>query len=388
MKRNILRLSLLVGTVLIGCYLLKLTIGGRPKEFSSLQIIPNDYYTRSYLVYGNSSGEIIDNQKLPKGKGVGYSSLRQVGNRVYFDAYPEISTILTYNTQTHTLDEMATLDRKYESINPYSEQLAVMINGGFLGDGESYRSGICYLDESWECLDLESNLHIWTGTVFKDKIYVYADAAYPQFDENDNIIREEKILIYDKGFNQIASIDVNEELNLGRDVIYFYPYQDSLFLLGEGLETGQFTILEVDEQVQVKSRLSFAETNNEARNLCTPLSFFEEDKGNLILELACDKAKGSVGYDPARVQEDNLLLKLDFNHLDSTSPAIKEIGEDRTVGVNFETNTLLTINRLDSSTINSVHVYNLDFDFQEIRELEKFDHRLPMLIDFVERKDN
>ena len=318
MKRNILRLSLLVGTVLIGCYLLKLTIGGRPKEFSSLQIIPNDYYTRSYLVYGNSSGEIIDNQKLPKGKGVGYSSLRQVGNRVYFDAYPEISTILTYNTQTHTLDEMATLDRKYESINPYSEQLAVMINGGFLGDGESYRSGICYLDESWECLDLESNLHIWTGTVFKDKIYVYADAAYPQFDENDNIIREEKILIYDKGFNQIASIDVNEELNLGRDVIYFYPYQDSLFLLGEGLETGQFTILEVDEQVQVKSRLSFAETNNEARNLCTPLSFFEEDKGNLILELACDKAKGSVGYDPARVQEDNLLLKLDFNHLDST----------------------------------------------------------------------
>lgn len=175
MKRNILRLSLLVGTVLIGCYLLKLTIGGRPKEFSSLQIIPNDYYTRSYLVYGNSSGEIIDNQKLPKGKGVGYSSLRQVGNRVYFDAYPEISTILTYNTQTHTLDEMATLDRKYESINPYSEQLAVMINGGFLGDGESYRSGICYLDESWECLDLESNLHIWTGTVFKDKIYVYAD---------------------------------------------------------------------------------------------------------------------------------------------------------------------------------------------------------------------
>ena len=388
MKRNILRLSLLVGTVLIGCYLLKLTIGGRPKEFSSLQIIPNDYYTRSYLVYGNSSGEIIDNQKLPKGKGVGYSSLRQVGNRVYFDAYPEISTILTYNTQTHTLDEMATLDRKYESINPYSEQLAVMINGGFLGDGESYRSGISYLDESWECLDLESNLHIWTGTVFKDKIYVYADAAYPQFDENDNIIREEKILIYDKGFNQIASIDVNEELNLGRDVIYFYPYQDSLFLLGEGLETGQFTILEVDEQVQVKSRLSFAETNNEARNLCTPLSFFEEDKGNLILELACDKAKGSVGYDPARVQEDNLLLKLDFNHLDSTSPAIKEIGEHRTVGVNFETNTLLTINRLDSSTINSVHVYNLDFDFQEIRELEKFDHRLPMLIDFVERKDN
>ena len=86
--------------------------------------------------------------------------------------------------------------------------------------------------------------------------------------------------------------------------------------------------------------------------------------------------------------EDNLLLKLDFNHLDSTSPAIKEIGEHRTVGVNFETNTLLTINRLDSSTINSVHVYNLDFDFQEIRELEKFDHRLPMLIDFVERKDN
>lgn len=388
MKRNILRLSLLVGTVLIGCYLLKLTIGGRPKEFSSLQIIPNDYYTRSYLVYGNSSGEIIDNQKLPKGKGVGYSSLRQVGNRVYFDAYPEISTILTYNTQTHTLDEMATLDRKYESINPYSEQLAVIINGGFSGDGESYRSGICYLDESWECLDLESNLHIWTGTVFKDKIYVYADAAYPQFDENDNIIREEKILIYDKGFNQIASIDVNEELNLGRDVIYFYPYQDSIFLLGEGLETGEFTILEVDEDVRVKSQISFTETNNEARNLCTPLSFFEEDKGNLILELACDKAKGSVGYDPARVQEDNLLLKLDFNHLDSTSPAIKEIGEHRTVGVNFETNTLLTINRLDSSTINSVHVYNLDFDFQEIRELEKFDHRLPMLIDFVERKDN
>lgn len=386
MKRNILRLSLLVGTVLIGCYLLKLTIGGRPKEFSSLQIIPNDYYTRSYLVYGNSSGEIIDNQKLPKGKGVGYSSLRQVGNTVYFDAYPEISTILTYNTQTHTLDEMATLDRKYESINPYSEQLAVIINGGFSGDGESYRSGICYLDESWECLDLESNLHIWTGTVFKDKIYVYADAAYPQFDENDNIIREEKILIYDKGFNQIASIDVNEELNLGRDVIYFYPYQDSIFLLGEGLETGEFTILEVDEDVRVKSQISFTETNNEARNLCTPLSFFEEDKGNLILELACDKAKGSVGYDPAMVQEDNLLLKLDFNNLKSFSHSIKEIGEHRTVGVNFETNTLLTINRVDSSTINSVHVYNLDFDFQGIRELEKFDNRLPTLIDFPEIK--
>lgn len=388
MKRNILRFSLLIGAIFISCCLVKWTVGGRPKDFSSIQIIPNDYYTRSYLVYGDSSGEIIDKVKLPKRKGVGYSSLRQTGNTVYFDAYPEISTILTYNTQTQTLDELMTLDKKYESINPYSEQLAVIINGGFSGDGESYRSGICYLDESWECLDLESNLHIWTGTTFKDKIYVYADAAYPQFDENDNIIREEKILIYDKEFNQVASIDVNEELNLGRDVIYFYPYQDSLFLLGEGLETGQFTILEVDEQVQVKSRLSFAETNNEARNLCTPLSFFEEDKGNLILELACDKAKGSEGYDPATVQEDNLLLKLDFNHLDSTSPAIKEIGEHRSVGVNFETDQLLTLNRVGKSSVHSVHVYNLDFEFQEVREIEKFDHRLPTLIDFAERKDN
>ncbi len=74
--------------------------------------------------------------------------------------------------------------------------------------------------------------------------------------------------------------------------------------------------------------------------------------------------------------------------MDSTSPAIKEIGEHRSVGVNFETDQLLTLNRVGKSSVHSVHVYNLDFEFQEVREIEKFDHRLPTLIDFAERKDN
>ena len=84
--------------------------------------------------------------------------------------------------------------------------------------------------------------------------------------------------------------------------------------------------------------------------------------------------------------EDNLLLKLDFNNLKLFPYLIKEIGEYRTVGVNFETNKPLTIKRVDSSPIHSVHVYNLDFDFQGIRELEKFDNRMPTLIDFPEIK--
>lgn len=43
MKRNILRFSLLIGAIFISCCLVKWIVGGRPKDFSSIQIIPDEF---------------------------------------------------------------------------------------------------------------------------------------------------------------------------------------------------------------------------------------------------------------------------------------------------------------------------------------------------------
>ena len=387
MKKNlfgviIVTIILIVDFILIGYN----TLLKQPKDFEVLQILSNDLYTPSYLLYSNGNGEIIDKVKLPKGEGVGYSVLRQTRNIVYFDSYPETSTILSYDNQTQSLNKVGTIAHKYERINPYSENLFIVINNGFAADGEAYNSGFCYLEDSWKCFELESNLHIWNGVVFKDKIYVYANSAQPILDENKNISGEEKILIYDKNFNLLSSIDVNEDLLLARDIIYFYPYKDNLFLLGEGLNTGEFTIKQVDENLEVKTQVNYSETNSKDRNLCTPLSFFEEEEGKLYLEISCEKSKESEGYESTRYQEDNLLLKLDFDNLGSDNTPMIEIGDSRIVGVNFETNTILTQERLDKSSLNSITVYNLDFEYQRTIEVERFDNRMPTLVDISRMK--
>ena len=184
----------------------------------------------------------------------------------------------------------------------------------------------------------------------------------------------------------LSSIDVNEDLLLARDIIYFYPYKDNLFLLGEGLNTGEFTIKQVDENLDVKTQVNYSETNSKDRNLCTPLSFFEEEEGKLYLEISCEKSKESEGYESTRYQEDNLLLKLDFDNLGSDNTPMIEIGDSRFVGVNFETNTILTQERLDKSSLNSITVYNLDFEYQRTIEVERFDNRMPTLVDISRMK--
>ena len=81
MKKNlfgviIVTIILIVGFILIGYN----TLLKQPKDFEVLQILSNDLYTPSYLLYSNGNGEIIDKVKLPKGEGVGYSVLRQTRN--------------------------------------------------------------------------------------------------------------------------------------------------------------------------------------------------------------------------------------------------------------------------------------------------------------------
>ena len=152
MKKNlfgviIVTIILIVGFILIGYN----TLLKQPKDFEVLQILSNDLYTPSYLLYSNGNGEIIDKVKLPKGEGVGYSVLRQTRNIVYFDSYPETSTILSYDNQTQSLNKVGTIAQKYERINPYSENLFIVINNGFAADGEAYNSGFCYLEDSWKC---------------------------------------------------------------------------------------------------------------------------------------------------------------------------------------------------------------------------------------------
>lgn len=343
------------------------------EDAKTIQLISSDpYQPKSYLVYTDEAGKFIGKDSFSKGKGVGVSGVKQVGNQVYFDSYPSQSTVSSYSYERHSLDNLGTVAGQYDIINPYSESLVAILNHGYTELG--YGSGICYLASEWIChINNDGDFRIVNGVVFKEKLYVHTLASFLEVNP------EEKIKVYDMSFNLLDEVNVSD-LGLNVSNVTFYPYNNRLYLLGSARYTNYFSIIQMNEALEVVETIDYPGLTTEERTFSSDYSYFEQSKGKLYVELKYEKETDSVQY-----VEDNVLLKLDFDALNDERFEFMEIGNSSVRGINFETDTIFIQPRKESgSPINHISLYTTDFEFKEVIEIEQFNQQSPTLVDHIE----
>jgi len=348
-------------------------------EFHSKYILSQNGYRPTLLVTTDSNGGILHYEELPIEIGIEYSFLKQLENKVYFDGYVA-KTPSVYDYDTKEINSLPELNKIYDVMNPFSQYPFVTLNNGFAEDG-LYNSGACYFEDKWHCKEFENELVIRNGTVFNDLILLYASTATPELDENDSLLIEEKILVYDKQFNLINTYDVYDSLNMTNSTIEFHQIKDKLFLFGTDAQSGEFTILEVNEDFEIEQKQSFSETNPKIRDYCIPASRFSENKDELLLEVLCDKSPNTADYQSGVYQEDNLLLKINLNHLDEKNYNAFIFGDKRIAGVDFKEEKVFLVNRIYTEAKMLIDVYDFNFQKSGIVNFENFDGRTPTLID-------
>lgn len=348
-------------------------------EFNAKYILSQHAYKSSVLVNVGRDGSIIDYEELPVETGIEHSFLKQLGNKVYFDGYIA-KTPSIYDYELKQTLSLPNLNKIYEVINPFSQYLFLTLNGGF-SENSLYNSGACYLNGRWICKEFEDELAIRSGVVFNNKVFLYANTASPNMDENNHLLIDEKILVYDESFNLLHTYNVYDELGMKNSSIDFYQNGNKLFLFGTDTVTGEFAIYEIEDDLIIKQRLAFSETNPEIRDYCVPASRFSNDSNELLLEILCDKSPQASDYQSGLYQEDNMILKIDLNNLSNDNYEVFLYGDKRVVGVDFEENLILLEDRINNNESIEVDVYDMDFNKVGLTNIENFDGRTPTLID-------
>ncbi|MDE5977737.1 MAG: hypothetical protein K2G70_04650, partial [Turicibacter sp.] len=227
-------------------------------DFKAKYILSQHAYKSSLLVSTDIEGNVEGYEELPVETGIEHSFLKQLGNKVYFDGYiAKTPSIYDYGMKVVTT--LPKLGKIYEVMNPFSQYLFLTLNGGVTNEG-LYNSGACYLNNQWICKEFEQDLVIRNGVIFNDKIFLYANTAYPELDGDNHLLIDEQILVYDHLFNPISTYNVYDYLGMANSTIEFYQYDNKLFLFGTDIETGEFTIIEVEDNLSIKGKVSYPET--------------------------------------------------------------------------------------------------------------------------------
>ncbi|BEH91458.1 MAG: hypothetical protein HFE54_00955 [Turicibacter sp.] len=383
MRKRVLQLGGLLIFIVLASYVFHQMKQGGPSdsatEFSAKYIVSQDPYNNSVLVTTDDQGRVKNYEEFPVETGIEYSYLKQLGQQVYFDGYIA-KTPSFYDYDTKEITTLPTLNKIYDVINPFSQQLFLTVNGGFAEEG-LYNSGACYLADEWVCKEFESELAIRNGVMFNNKIFLYANTASPELDEDDNLIIEEKILVYDLSFNLLYSCDIRDNLGINDGPIEFYHANNKLFIFGTDEENGSFMILEVDENLTIQKKVSYPETDSKEREQCVPASRFSLSDDELFLEVLCNKSSEASDYQKGLYQEDNLLLKIDLNDIENANYEVFLYGDKRMAGFDFQNQIILLENRLYEGENIELDVYDANFSKLGTTTLESLDSRTPTLVD-------
>ncbi len=347
-------------------------------SYEIIQLITSDPYNdESYLIYSNSDGKIIGNKVFAEENGVSISALKQKNDIVYFGSYPQKSTIQSYNYKTHSIEKLGKISTKYENINPYSENLIITLNNGFSEDMQSYNTGFCYLERDWKCLEMESeDFIVVNGIVFNEKIFLHTVSVNPSIGNSQELVK-----IYDKDFNFLSEVSVTS-LGLEGSIVHFYKNANQLFLLGMDLISGEFSAIEVDSDLKIIDQRDYPESHPSERELCIPNAFLEQEEGLLYVELVCQKKQSST-----LSEQDNLLIKIDFDDLGNKENDILFMGNNLVRGADFSRDIiLLQDGKIRSEDTNVISLYTADFQMKSSIEIEKFHTYNPTLIDIFEMK--
>ncbi len=383
MRKRVLRLGGLLIFMLLVYYVFHYMKQDIPSdsttEFGAKYILSQNPYKNSFLVTTDNQGKVKNYEELPVETGVEYSYLKQLGQKVYFDGYIA-KTPSYYDYDAKEVTTLPTLNKIYDVINPFSQQLFLTVNGGFAEEG-LYNSGACYLTDEWICKEFENELAIRNGVMFNNKIFLYANTASPELDEDENLIIEEKILVYDLFFNLLNSYDINDDLGIKYGPIEFYQANNKLFIFATDEENGSFMMLEVDEHLNIQKKASYLETSSREREQCVPASRFSHGEDELFLEVLCNKSSEAQDYQKGLYQEDNLLLKIDLNDIENGNYKVFSYGDKRIAGFDFQNQIILLENRLYEGETIELDVYDTTFSKIGTTVVENLDSRTPTLVD-------
>ena len=361
-------LTLISASLLLSCSHLSFKNGSvsAPENFEIIQLTSRTTFDKSsYLVLADGEGQIIGHRKFSDDKGIATGYITQVGNLVYFtNNSPGLENVLVYDYSTHSLQDHGHVGLEFpgfEYINPFSEKPFVTVNIGFGERG--YQTGIGFLDNGeWKFLERDDKLEFRSGIVYQDKIYVYGANGEPPFDGD-------KILVYDKSFNQINEVDLFDELSLSHANLNFYIYQGRLFLMGEG-KSRELSIVEVTESLQIKSAVHYPDLK-----FFSPCLIAEEEPGILYLELAFHGDDGKELY-----QGGASLIRIDFEDLRAN--VFDELPlTGYLLGINFEAGSIFVQEGSPRTEMNRVSIYDLQFNHLKTLEIEKYKGLMPHIID-------
>ena len=165
-------------------------------------------------------------------------------------------------------------------------------------------------------------------------------------------------------------------------IVHFYKNANQLFLLGMDLISGEFSAIEVDSDLKIIDQRDYPESHPSERELCIPNAFLEQEEGLLYVELVCQKKQSST-----LSEQDNLLIKIDFDDLGNKENDILFMGNNLVRGADFSRDIiLLQDGKIRSEDTNVISLYTADFQMKSSIEIEKFHTYNPTLIDIFEMK--
>ena len=334
-------------------------------KYNLLQIIPfNSVQTTSYITLNNIEKDEVKEIALENGEGIAVSYLMEKDNKVYFGGYGSSNNIYQYDYTKKEIVNLGKIDSKYESINPFSQNLFISLNNGYGKDG-GYNSGFCYLENKWICNDIrDSDFQIVNGAVYKD--YIYALAIPTNIND-----KASRIIKFNKEFEILEETYLNT-YELIDNMIYFYQYNDRLFLIGVDSLLGYLKIVEVDENLQITNIKKYNDLEALKYKTCTPYSIYEKSEGEFYIELSCESGNSSI------IQEnDNYILSINLK-LDNYISY--NINNQLIKGVDFLNKIIFTQDTdWKSNSKIKFHIYDLNMNHLNTIELEQ--QKIPILID-------